>query len=68
MGARTTQAYQMLAVGAACAGLASHEAVRTLTLSFTDQVGGYLQRPRRLLAFKPGLRNRIVVGDEVKRL
>lgn len=37
VGARTTQAYQMLAVGAACAGLACHEAVREPTMLFDGQ-------------------------------
>lgn len=37
VGARATQAYQMLAVDAACAGLASHEAVREPTTLFDDQ-------------------------------
>lgn len=50
MGARATPAYQMLAVGAACAGLASHEAVRELTalLGGREHPGAEIETDSRL--------------------
>lgn len=67
VGARTTQAYQMLAVDAACAGPASHEAVKELpTLLMVGRT--HLQRRIRVTAFELGEQaTGGLVGDEIKR-
>lgn len=70
VGAGTTQAYQMLAVSAACAGLAFHKAVRELTAPFGGRKHptAQVQRSRRIPAFETGdYTTRGLVGDEIKR-
>lgn len=70
VGAGTTQAYQMLAVGAACAGLASHKAVRELTALYGGRKhpAAKLKRSRRIPAFETGEHTTGgLVGDEIKR-
>lgn len=64
MGARTTPAYQTLVLGAACVGLAYHEAVRKSTALFVDQ-----ERPAAEIETDSSLREitGALVGDETGR-